>query len=308
MVAALLLLAIGMFASLLAADAGSPATLAVWTVGALLLIKLPLLGVVWWIISRRRDEPWAALVEGCGEILALPRAARPRRAVERDDAPARLAYFAREAWFVADSAKDADKAEAVAVAVRIDAMANRAGAPGRRVVSGEPSRSFREGRRGARAPRHGRGGHSRNAPGTSYAPGAMSTALTSGSIVAGFRISRLIGKGAAGTVYLAEDADGRQVALKVPIPELARDERFRQRFLREAQIAAALDEPHVVPTVAFGEADGMLYLAMFYVDGLDLREILRREGPLAPERAVTYRAGRRRPRRRARAAGSSTAT
>ena len=114
----------------------------------------------------------------------------------------------------------------------------------------------------------------------------MSTALTSGSVVAGFRISRLIGRGAAGAVYLAEGADGRQVALKVPIPELAHDERFRQRFLREAQIAAALDEPHVVPTVAFGEADGMLYLAMVYVDGLDLREILRREGPLAPERAV----------------------
>ena len=114
----------------------------------------------------------------------------------------------------------------------------------------------------------------------------MSTALTSGSIVAGFRIVRLIGQGAGGTVYLATDADGRQVALKVPIPELARDERFRQRFLREAQIAAALDEPHVVPTVAFGEADGMLYLAMFFVDGHDLREILRREGALAPERAV----------------------
>ena len=114
----------------------------------------------------------------------------------------------------------------------------------------------------------------------------MSTALTSGSIVAGFRIVRLIGQGAGGTVYLAADADGRQIALKVPIAELARDERFRQRFLREAQIAAALDEPHVVPTVAVGEDDGTLYLAMAYIDGLDLREILRREGPLAPERAV----------------------
>ena len=71
-VAALLLLALGMFASLLAADAGSPATLAVWTVGALLLIKLPLLGVMWWIISRRRDDPsgggWSS--KECGEILA----------------------------------------------------------------------------------------------------------------------------------------------------------------------------------------------------------------------------------------------
>ena len=114
----------------------------------------------------------------------------------------------------------------------------------------------------------------------------MSTVLTSGSIVAGFRIVRVIGQGAGGTVYLATDADGRQVALKVPSPELARDERFRQRFLREAQIAAALDEPHVVPTVAIGEDAGTLYLAMAYIDGLDLREILRREGPLGPERAV----------------------
>src|SRR5688572_18484515 len=114
----------------------------------------------------------------------------------------------------------------------------------------------------------------------------MSSALTSGSVVAGFRISRLVGKGAAGAVYLAEGADGRQVALKVPIDELAHDDRFRRRFLREAQIAASLDEPHVVPTVAFGEEDGRLYLAMAYIDGHDLREILRREGPLAPERAV----------------------
>ena len=114
----------------------------------------------------------------------------------------------------------------------------------------------------------------------------MSSALTSGSVVAGFRISRLIGQGAMGAVYRAADAGGRQVALKVLVPEIAHDDRFRQRFLREAQIAAALDEPHVVPTVAFGEFDGTLYLAMDYVDGPDLREILRRDGPLTPERAV----------------------
>jgi flagellar basal body-associated protein FliL len=137
-VVALALLAIGMFAALLAAGAGSPATLAIWMVGALILIKLPLLAVVWWIISRRRDEPsgggWSS--KECGEILAyLEQQADESR--ERGDAAARLAYFAREAWFVADSARDADKAEAVAVAVRIDAMANRAGA-GRRVVSDGP--------------------------------------------------------------------------------------------------------------------------------------------------------------------------
>ena len=86
--------------------------------------------------------------------------------------------------------------------------------------------------------------------------------LSTGSVVAGYRISRLIGRGATGAVYLAEDADGRQVALKVLIPELANDARFRERFLREARIAASLDEPHVVPTLATGEHDGTLYLVM----------------------------------------------
>ena len=125
------LLALGMFAALLAAGAGSPGTLAVWMVGALLLIKVPLLGVLWWVLTRRRDAPsgggWSS--EECGEILDyLERQAEESRG--RDDAPARLAYFAREAWFVADSANDADKAEAVAVAVRIDALATEAGASG----------------------------------------------------------------------------------------------------------------------------------------------------------------------------------
>jgi ABC-type transport system substrate-binding protein/streptogramin lyase len=110
--------------------------------------------------------------------------------------------------------------------------------------------------------------------------------LTTGSIVAAYRISRLIGRGATGAVYLAEDRDGGEVALKVLIPELAQDTRFRERFHREAQMAAALHEPHIVPTVAMGEADGTLYLAMQYVDGLDLREILKREGALSGERAV----------------------
>ena len=73
----------------------------------------------------------------CGEILAYLERQAEKESREREDAPARLAYFAREAWFVADSARDADKAEAAAVAVRY-AMATRAGAPGRRAVSPGP--------------------------------------------------------------------------------------------------------------------------------------------------------------------------
>src|SRR5256712_3517746 len=90
-----------------------------------------------------------------------------------------------------------------------------------------------------------------------------------------------------GTVYLAEETrTGRRVALKLLAPELARDERFRRRFLRETELAASLDHPHVVPTLASGEEEGTLYLAMAYVEGSDLRKLVRRDGRLEPERAL----------------------
>ena len=115
----------------------------------------------------------------------------------------------------------------------------------------------------------------------------MPATVRAGTILAGFRIERLIGEGAMGAVYLAEDTvRGRHVALKLLGPELARDERFRARFLRESQLAAGLDHPHVVSIVASGEEDGVLFLAMDYVEGPDLRELLRREGRLEPERAL----------------------
>jgi len=114
----------------------------------------------------------------------------------------------------------------------------------------------------------------------------MRSPVPTGTLVAGFRVELLIGEGAMGAVYLALDGSGGRVALKVLSPDLARDERFRQRFLRESEVAASLDHPNIVPTVASGEEDGFLYLAMAYVDGLDLREILRRERRLEPERAL----------------------
>jgi ABC-type transport system substrate-binding protein len=115
----------------------------------------------------------------------------------------------------------------------------------------------------------------------------MTASLEPGTIVAGFRIESFVGEGAMGRVYLAQEtATGRHVALKLLGPELARDERFRRRFLRETELAASLDHPHVVKTIASGEEDGTLYLAMVYVAGSDLRKLLRTEGPLDPERAL----------------------
>ena len=104
--------------------------------------------------------------------------------------------------------------------------------------------------------------------------------------VAGFRVESLVGQGAMGEVYRAVDENGRVVALKLLDSRLAHDERFRQRFLRESQIAASLDHPNIVPTLSSGDDDGRLYLAMEYIDGIDLRDLLRREGRLDPERAI----------------------
>src|SRR5437763_487934 len=116
----------------------------------------------------------------------------------------------------------------------------------------------------------------------------MATEIHSGKLIADFRVERMIGAGAMGTVYLAEDVhSGTQVALKVLAPELARDARFRERFLRESQIAARLDHPNLTRTIASGDQDGLLYLAMAYADGPDLREILRRDGRLDAARTVT---------------------
>src|SRR6476661_357370 len=115
----------------------------------------------------------------------------------------------------------------------------------------------------------------------------MRPEVRTGALLGGFRVESLLGEGAMGTVYLAEETGtGQRVALKLLAPELARDERFRRRFLRETELATSLQQSHIVRTLGSGEEDGTLYLAMAYVDGSDLREVLRREGRLEPRRAV----------------------
>ena len=90
-----------------------------------------------------------------------------------------------------------------------------------------------------------------------------------------------------GVVYLAEhERLKRKVALKVLAPELADDERFRDRFMRESELAASLDEPNVLPVYDAGEHDGNLFIAMRYVAGTDLRGLID-ESPLALDDALT---------------------
>jgi YVTN family beta-propeller protein len=108
-----------------------------------------------------------------------------------------------------------------------------------------------------------------------------------GSELAGYRIVSLLGSGGMSTVYLAEDERlGRKVALKLLARELAEDDRFRKRFLRESKLAASIDHSSIVPVYEAGEAEGVLYIAMRRVEGTDMRELLRREGPLEPQRAL----------------------
>jgi tRNA A-37 threonylcarbamoyl transferase component Bud32 len=117
----------------------------------------------------------------------------------------------------------------------------------------------------------------------------MSVAADSriGSELAGYRIERVLGRGGMSVVYRADHLRlKRNVALKLLAPQLAEDERFRERFLRESQLAASLDHPNVVPIYDAGEIDGLLYIAMRYVPGTDLRQLLRREGAVEPGRAL----------------------
>ena len=94
----------------------------------------------------------------------------------------------------------------------------------------------------------------------------------------------------------------RRVALKVLAPALAADAEFRQRFSRESRAAAAVDDPHIIPVYEAGEADGVLFIAMRFVAGGDVRGWCGREGPLpAAGRRRSSRRWRRRWTRRTRA-------
>ncbi|MET7854438.1 serine/threonine-protein kinase [Streptomyces avermitilis] len=102
-----------------------------------------------------------------------------------------------------------------------------------------------------------------------------------GEQIASYRVEREIGRGGMAVVYCARDLRlDRMVALKLLAPEMARNDIFRRRFTHESRVAAAIDHPHIVPIFEAGEMDGVLYIAMRYVSGLDLRALLDRDGPL----------------------------
>ena len=106
-------------------------------------------------------------------------------------------------------------------------------------------------------------------------------------MVAGCRIEERLGPGGMSLVYRAEHATlGRKVAIKLLAPELAGDEAYRRRFLRESRLASALHHPNIVPIYDAGEVDGIPYITMHFVEGTDLAALLRRESPLATDRIL----------------------
>jgi serine/threonine protein kinase len=111
--------------------------------------------------------------------------------------------------------------------------------------------------------------------------------LAPGDQVAGYQIQERIGRGGMAVVYRALDLRlARLVALKVLAPELGEDEAFRLRFMRESRAAAGVDHAHIVPVFEAGESAGVLFIAMRYVSGGDVRSLIEAQGRLSPGRAA----------------------
>ena len=101
-----------------------------------------------------------------------------------------------------------------------------------------------------------------------------------------YRLVEMLGRGGMGEVWRTHDtATNRLVAIKLLAPHLADDDRVVRRFRREAEAAAGLNSPHIIPIYDYGMIDDRLYVSMRLVDGHDLGDVLR-EGPMPPERAV----------------------
>ena len=111
--------------------------------------------------------------------------------------------------------------------------------------------------------------------------------LVPGARLDGFVIEGVAGRGGMGVVYRArQERPNRLVALKVIAANLADDVGFRARFQRESSIAAEIEHPNVIPVYSLGDADGILYIAMRFVEGTDLKGLLAQEGRLEPRRAA----------------------
>jgi hypothetical protein len=131
-------------------------------------------------------------------------------------------------------------------------------------------------------------------PGEAVACGHCNSAVTvpetrfsPGAVIGDFVLRKELGKGGMGTVYLAHQVSlDRDAAVKVLLEEFAADEEYVESFIREARAAAHLNHPGIVQAYAVGEADGVYYFAMEYVEGSTLGQALVHSGRMVPERAL----------------------
>lgn len=108
-----------------------------------------------------------------------------------------------------------------------------------------------------------------------------------GKTLGNFEILSELGRGGMGVVYKARQTSlGRMVALKVLPPEMTHDASYIARFQREAQSAALLEHPAIIPIYEVGEGDGLHYIAMRYIEGGTLKELMKEEGPMSVRRVV----------------------
>lgn len=115
----------------------------------------------------------------------------------------------------------------------------------------------------------------------------MAEELKVGDRLGDFEINEIAGAGGMGVVYKARQRSlDRDVALKVIREEIASEPEYRERFMREAKLAASVDHPHIVTVYDVGDEDGKLYLAMQWINGSDLRQLLDSSGRLTPKRGV----------------------
>jgi serine/threonine-protein kinase len=118
-------------------------------------------------------------------------------------------------------------------------------------------------------------------------PLSESAVIPHGAEIAGYRIGPQLGRGGRGVVNKAHHLRlDRAAAVKVLTPALAGNDEFRERFIRESQMAATLQHPNVITVYDAGDDKGLLYLAMQFIAGTDLRRLLELEGPLEPARTL----------------------
>ncbi len=116
----------------------------------------------------------------------------------------------------------------------------------------------------------------------------MSGALDAESVLAGYRVTGLLGRGGMGFVYEAEHLLlRRKAALKTLAPELGGGPEFRERFIRESQTVASIDHPNIIPIYDAGDHEGLVYIAMRYVKGPDLEKLIKQGGTHDPSEALS---------------------